>query len=46
MAGDQDQSQKTEQPTEKKLQDAHKKGQVAKSQEVSTWFVLAAGKGC
>ncbi len=43
MANDQDQSQKTEQPTEKKLQDAHKKGQVAKSQEVSTWFVLAAG---
>ena len=43
MASDQDQSQKTEQPTEKKLQDAHKRGEVAKSQEVSTWFVLAAG---
>ena len=43
MSGDQDQSQKTEEPTEKKLRDAHKRGEVVKSQEVSTWFVLAAG---
>ena len=40
---DQDKSQKTEEPTEKKLKDAHEKGQVPKSQEVSNWFVLAAG---
>ncbi len=40
MASDQDQSQKTEEPTQKKLQDAHKKGDVAKSQEVTTFFSL------
>ncbi len=39
MADDQDESQKTEEPTQKKLEDAHKKGQVAKSQEVSHWFM-------
>ena len=43
MADDRDDSQKTEQPTEKKLSDARKKGDVAKSQEINTWFVLAAG---
>jgi|GEM_PF-5923222 len=42
MADDQDESQKTEDPTDKKLKDAHKKGEVAKSQEINTWFVLAA----
>lgn len=40
MADDPDQSEKTEDPTQKKLDDAHKKGDVAKSQEVSTWFSL------
>ena len=39
MAEDQDDAQKTEEPTQKKLEDAHKKGQVAKSQEVSHWFM-------
>ena len=39
MADDQDESQKTEEPTQKKLEDAHKKGQVAKSQEVGHWFM-------
>ncbi len=39
MADDQDESQKTEEPTAKKLEDAHKKGQVAKSQEVGHWFM-------
>ena len=43
MSEQQDQSQKTEEPTEKKLRDAHKRGEVVKSQEVSNWFVLAAG---
>ena len=33
MAEEQDQSQKTEEPTEKKLREAREKGQVAKSQE-------------
>ncbi len=31
---------KTEDPSQKKLEDAHKKGDVAKSQEVITWFML------
>ncbi|MBL4907994.1 MAG: flagellar biosynthesis protein FlhB [Sneathiella sp.] len=39
MADDQDESQKTEDPTAKKLEDAHKKGQVPKSQEVGHWFM-------
>ena len=34
-------SSKTEDPSAKKLEDAHKKGDVAKSQEVTTWFMLA-----
>ncbi len=41
MAEDQtDESQKTEEPTEKRLREAREKGQVAKSQEVSHWFAL------
>lgn len=40
MADQPDQSEKTEDPTPKKLEDAHKRGEVAKSQEVNTWFVL------
>ncbi|MCG8491754.1 MAG: flagellar biosynthesis protein FlhB [Sneathiellales bacterium] len=39
MADDQDEAQKTEEPTPKKIEDAHKKGQVAKSQEVGHWFM-------
>jgi flagellar biosynthetic protein FlhB len=39
MAEDQDDAQKTEEPTQKKLEDAHKKGQVAKSQELGHWFM-------
>lgn len=40
MADDQDEAQKTEDPTDKKLQEAHEKGEVAKSQEVKHWFIL------
>ena len=36
-----EQSSKTEDPSQKKLEDAHKKGDVAKSQEVTTWFMLS-----
>ncbi len=36
-----EQSSKTEDPSEKKLRDAHEKGDVAKSQEVNTWFILS-----
>lgn len=43
MAEDQDQSQKTEDPTQKRLDDARSKGQVASSREVGHWFILAAG---
>lgn len=40
MADDQDPSQKTEEPTQKRLDDARKKGDVAKSQDVPIWFAL------
>ena len=43
MAENEDQAQKTEEPTQKKLDDARKKGQVASSREVNTWFMLLAG---
>lgn len=43
MAEGEDDSQKTEEPTQRRLDDARKKGDVAKSQEIPGWFVLAAG---
>ena len=36
-----DDSDKTEDPTQKRLDDAHARGDVAKSEEVNTWFVIA-----
>src|SRR5438552_9922166 len=39
MADDTD--DKTEDPTQKRLDDALEKGDVAKSQEVNTWFIIA-----
>lgn len=38
-----DSGEKTEQPTSKKLSDARKKGQVPRSKEAGTFFVLMAG---
>src|SRR6187200_2623373 len=38
---DEDDSEKTEDPTQKRLDDALEKGDVAKSQEVNTWFIIA-----
>ena len=38
---DDDDSEKSEDPTQKRLDDALERGDVAKSQEVNTWFVLA-----
>ncbi|MGH6788418.1 MAG: flagellar biosynthesis protein FlhB [Pseudolabrys sp.] len=38
-----DDSQKTEDPTQKKLDEALKRGDVVKSQEVNTWFIIAGG---
>ena len=39
---DEDKSSKTEEPTPRKLEDAHKKGDVVKSQEVGNWAMIAA----
>jgi len=39
---DEDDSEKTEDPTQKRLDEAIKRGDVVKSQEVNTWFVIAA----
>jgi len=36
-----DDSEKTLDPSQKRLQEAHDRGDVVKSQEVSTWFVIA-----
>ncbi|NIJ41164.1 flagellar biosynthetic protein FlhB [Parvibaculum indicum] len=36
-------SEKTEEPTQKKLDDAAKKGDAPKSQEVNAWFVMLGG---
>jgi flagellar biosynthetic protein FlhB len=41
MAEDNDDTEKSEDPTQKRLDDALKRGDVAKSQEVSTWFIIA-----
>src|ERR1700744_6580354 len=43
MADENDTSDKTEDPTQKRLDDAHDRGDVAKSQEVNTWFMIAGG---
>jgi flagellar biosynthetic protein FlhB len=38
---DEDKESKTQDPTQKRLDDARERGDVAKSQEVNTWFVIA-----
>ncbi|HYM30647.1 MAG TPA: flagellar biosynthesis protein FlhB [Candidatus Cybelea sp.] len=40
MADEQDQSQKTEDPTQKRIDEAEKEGQIARSQELNYWFLL------
>ncbi len=40
MADQTEDSQKTEEPTHKKLEDARKKGQVVHSREVNHWFMI------
>lgn len=42
MAEEQDESQKTEEPTAKRLADALEKGDVVKSQEIVNWMTIAA----
>ena len=41
MAEEQDDTEKTEDPTQKRLEEALKRGDVVNSQEVNTWFVIA-----
>ena len=43
MADESDSTDKTEDPTQKKLDDALLKGDVVKSQEVNNWFIVAGG---
>ena len=45
MAEEQDDSQRTEDPTQKRLEDARKKGDVAKSLDVPIWFLFLATAG-
>ena len=39
-------SEKTEEPTYRKLEEAAKRGDVAKSQEISAWFVMLGAAMC
>ena len=43
MAEDNDPESQTEDPTQKRLDDALERGDVAKSQEINTWFMMAGG---
>ena len=43
MSDQTDDAQKTEEPTPKKLDEARKRGNVARSMEVNTWLMLFAG---
>jgi flagellar biosynthetic protein FlhB len=43
MAEDNDDTERTEDPTQKRRDDAQGRGDVVKSQEVNTWFVLGGG---
>lgn len=42
MAEEADDAEKTEDPTQKRLDEALERGDVVKSQEVNTWFVIGA----
>jgi flagellar biosynthesis protein FlhB len=41
MADEDDTTERSEDPTQKRLDDAHDRGDVAKSQEVNTWFMIS-----
>jgi len=45
VSEEQDDSQKTEEPTQKRLEDARKKGDIAKSLDVPIWFLFLATAG-
>lgn len=46
MAQDRDDSTKTEDPTQKRMDDAHEKGQIATSREINHLMMIAAGGLC
>src|SRR5436190_12510048 len=41
MAGERDDTEQSEDPTQKRLDEALERGDVVKSQEVNTWFIIA-----
>src|SRR5207244_950311 len=41
MAGQDDDTERSEDPTQKRLDEALERGDVVKSQEVNTWFIIA-----
>ena len=41
MADDSDDTERSEDPTQKRLDEAVERGDVVKSQEVNTWFIIA-----
>src|ERR1700684_3767334 len=43
MADERDDTEQTEDPTPRRLEEAIKRGDVVKSAEVSTWFMIAGG---
>jgi flagellar biosynthetic protein FlhB len=43
MAEGQEDTERSEDPTQKRLDEAHERGDVVKSQEVNAWFVIAGG---
>src|SRR5260221_5437288 len=45
MSDDNDDSQKTEEPSWRKLDEARSKGQVPQSREVTNWFVVLGATG-
>jgi flagellar biosynthetic protein FlhB len=42
MADEQDDTERSEDPTQKRLDEALERGDVVKSQEVNTWFIISA----
>ena len=46
MAEERDDTERSEEPTQKRLDDAIARGDVAKSQEVNTWFIIGAATLC
>ena len=46
MAEEREQTERSEEPTQKRLDEAIRRGDVVKSQEVNTWFILGAAALC